>query len=328
MIQHQRRRLLAAMGAAAAAASLPRLAHAAEWPDKPVNIIVPFPPGGPVDVTARFVAMPMGQRWKVPTVVDNKAGAGGIVGAQAAARMAPDGYGLFMAAIHHTVLPALRNDLTYDITKDFVPVGLAASFPIILVVHPSVPADNLQAFIAYAKANPGKLSFGSSGTGGGTHLAGELFNKMAGTSLQHVPYRGSAPAMQDLLGGQVQVMFADGPSAVPHIKAGKVRALGVGNPEPSPLAPDVPTIASSGVPGYEAYSWAGLLAPVKTPAAVIKRINADLNAVLKDPEVARAMLGAGAEPRPGTPEEFGQFIDEELNKWRRLIKDAGITIQT
>ena len=163
--------------------------------------------------------------------------------------------------------------------------------------------------------------------GGGTHLAGELFNKMAGTSLQHVPYRGSAPAMQDLLGGQVQVMFADGPSAVPHIKAGKVRALGVGNTEPSPLAPDVPTIASSGVPGYEAYSWAGLLAPAKTPAAVIKRINADLNAVLKDPQVARAMLGAGAEPRPGTPEEFGQFIDEELSKWRRLIKDAGITIQ-
>lgn len=323
----QRRRLMAGLGAAWAAAALPLQARAAKWPERPVNFIVPFPPGGPVDTTARFTTQPMGEAWKVPVVVDNKAGAGGIVGAQAAAKAEADGYHYFFASIHHAVLPSLRANLSYDVTTDFVPVGMAAVFPIVLVVHESLPVKTVKELIAYAKQHPGKLSFGSSGTGGGTHLAGELFNSMTGTRIQHVPYRGSAPAMQDLLGGQVQVMFADGPSARPHLEGGKIRPLGVGNPEPSALFPGIPTIAASGVPGYEAYSWSGLLAPAGTPAAIVKQVNADMVRALKDPATAKGLLDAGAEPKPGTPEEFGAFLQAEIAKWNKVIKAAGIKVE-
>ncbi|MBO9356372.1 tripartite tricarboxylate transporter substrate binding protein [Bordetella petrii] len=323
----QRRRLMAAMGAAWAAATLPMQARAAKWPERPVNFIVPFPPGGPVDTTARFTTQPMGEMWQTPVVVDNKAGAGGIVGAQAAAKAEPDGYHYFFASIHHAVLPSLRANLSYDITTDFVPVGMAAVFPIVLVVHESLPVKTVGELIAYAKQHPGKLSFGSSGTGGGTHLAGELFNSMTGTRIQHVPYRGSAPAMQDLLGGQVQVMFADGPSARPHLQGGKIRPLGVGNPEPSALFPGIPTIAASGVPGYEAYSWSGLLAPAGTPAGIVKQVNADMVRALTNPDTAKSMLAAGAEPKPGTPEEFGAFLQAEIAKWSKVIKAAGIKLE-
>ncbi|MDH0738429.1 Bug family tripartite tricarboxylate transporter substrate binding protein [Achromobacter sp. AGC78] len=331
MIDPQRRRVLAGLGATCASAVLPTLfpsvARAATWPGHAVTFIVPFPAGGPVDTTARFTTQPLGQMWSVPTVVDNKSGAGGIVGAQFAAKAAPDGYNFFFASIHHAVLPSLRNNLTYDITTDFVPVGMAAVFPIVLVVNASVPVNTVSELIAYAKKNPGKLSFGSSGTGGGTHLAGELFNAMAGTRIQHVPYRGSAPAMQDLLGGQVQVMFADGPSAVPHLSGGKVRALGVGNPTRSSMLPNVPTIAESGLPGYEAYSWSGVMAPKGTPPDIVKRMNADMVKVLSDPATAKGMIAAGAEPKPGTPEQFGEFVRNEIVKWRDLIKTADIKLE-
>ncbi|MNQ10764.1 Tripartite tricarboxylate transporter family receptor [compost metagenome] len=331
MIDPQRRRVLAGLGATCASAVLPTLfpsvARAATWPGHAVTFIVPFPAGGPVDTTARFTTQPLGQMWSVPTVVDNKSGAGGIVGAQFAAKAAPDGYNFFFASIHHAVLPSLRNNLTYDITTDFVPVGMAAVFPIVLVVNASVPVNTVSELIAYAKQHPGKLSFGSSGTGGGTHLAGELFNAMAGIRIQHVPYRGSAPAMQDLLGGQVQVMFADGPSAVPHLSGGKVRALGVGNPTRSSMLPNVPTIAESGLPGYEAYSWSGVMAPKGTPPDIVKRMNADMVKVLSDPATAKGMIAAGAEPKPGTPEQFGEFVRNEIVKWRDLIKTANIKLE-
>ena len=331
MIDPQRRRVLAGLGATCASAVLPTLfpsvARAATWPGHAVTFIVPFPAGGPVDTTARFTTQPLGQMWSVPTVVDNKSGAGGIVGAQFAAKAAPDGYNFFFASIHHAVLPSLRNNLTYDITTDFVPVGMAAVFPIVLVVNASVPVNTVSELIAYAKQHPGKLSFGSSGTGGGTHLAGELFNAMAGIRIQHVPYRGSAPAMQDLLGGQVQVMFADGPSAVPHLSGGKVRALGVGNPARSSMLPNVPTIAESGLPGYEAYSWSGVMAPKGTPPDIVKRMNADMVKVLSDPATAKGMIAAGAEPKPGTPEQFGEFVRNEIVKWRDLIKTANIKLE-
>ncbi|GAB1577785.1 Bug family tripartite tricarboxylate transporter substrate binding protein [Bordetella petrii] len=323
----QRRRLMAALGAAWAAASLPSPARAAKWPERPVNFIVPFPPGGPVDTTARFTTQPLGGMWKVPTVVDNKAGAGGIVGAQAAVKAPADGYHYFFASIHHAVLPSLRANLSYDVMTDFVPVGLAAVFPVVLVVHESLPVKSVKELIAYAKQHPGKLSFSSSGTGGGTHLAGELFNSMTGTRIQHVPYRGSAPAMQDLLGGQVQMMFADGPSAMPHLSGGKIRPLGVGNPEPSALFPGIPTIAASGVPGYEAYSWSGVLAPAGTPAEIVERVNADMTRVLADPATVKGMLAAGAEPKPGSPAQFGAFLQAELAKWSKVIKQAGIKVE-
>lgn len=298
----------------------------AKWPERSVNFIVPFPPGGPVDTTARLTAQPLATLWSVTTPIENKAGAGGIVGAQAAAKAAADGYNFFFAAIHHAVLPSLKPNLSYDIQKDFVPVGLAARFPIVLVVHPSVPANTVAELIAYARANPNKLSYSSSGTGGGTHLAGELFNSMAGTTMQHIPYKGSAPAMQDLVGGQVQLMFADGPSALPFIKAGKIRALGVGNPMPSVFFPEVPTIASAGLPNYEAYSWTGVVAPAGTPAAVVARVNADMVRVLSDPKTAQALMAAGAEPAPGTPEEFRAFLANEIKKWGEIIRTANIKV--
>ncbi|WP_144636479.1 Bug family tripartite tricarboxylate transporter substrate binding protein [Bordetella genomosp. 13] len=327
MIDLQRRRATAVLGAACAAALVPAWARAAgAWPTHAVNFIVPFPPGGPVDTTARFTTQPLGQIWSQPTVVDNRSGAGGIVGAQYVAKAEPDGYSFLFASIHHAVLPSLRDNLSYDIVKDFEPVGMAAVFPIVLVVHPKLPVNSVGELIAYAKANPGALSFGSSGTGGGTHLAGELFNSMAGVKIQHIPYRGSAPAMQDLLGGQVQVMFADGPSAVPHLKTGKVRALGVGNPERSALVPDVPTISESGLPGYEAYSWSGVMAPKGVPKDVIARLNQDMVKVLSNPDTAKSMLAAGAEPKPGTPAEFGEFVNNEIAKWRAVIRKANIKL--
>lgn len=297
------------------------------WPDQPVSFIVPFPPGGPVDTTARLTTQPLSQLWSVATPIENKAGAGGIVGAQAAAKAPADGYHFFFAAIHHSVLPSLKSNLTYDIQKDFVPVGMAARFPIVLVVHPSVPVNSVQELIAYAKANPTKLSYSSSGTGGGTHLAGELFNSMAKTKIQHVPYKGSAPAMQDLVGGQVQVMFADGPSALPFIKAGKIKALGVGNPEPSKFFPGVPTISASGLPGYEAYSWTGVVAPKGTPEAIVQRVNQDMVKVLNEPKTVDALMAAGAEPVPGTPQEFQALLANEIKKWGDIIRDANIKVE-
>jgi Uncharacterized protein conserved in bacteria len=323
-----RRDALASMGLGILGLSLPLgAAWAADtWPNRAVNFIVPFPPGGPVDTSARFVTKPLGEKWRQSTVVDNRAGAGGIVGARSATKEKPDGYTFFFPAIHHAILPSLRNDLGYDIQKDYELVGTVARFPIILVVHPSLPVNNVAELIKYANENPGKVSFSSSGIGGGTHLAGELFNSMAGTKLQHVPYRGSAPAMQDLVGGQVQVMFSDAPSALPFIKSGNIRALGVGNPSRSTLAPDVPTIAEAGVPKYEAYSWTALVAPKGTPAEIVKKLNADLNEVLQDPKIGPAMSAAGAEPMPGSPEDFARFLDNEIKKWGTVIREANIKV--
>ena len=324
-----RRNAIGALAAGFIAFSLPTGVVLADdaWPSRAVNFIVPFPAGGPVDTAARFVTRPLGQKWGQSAVVDNKAGAGGIVAARLAMKEKPDGYTFFFPAIHHAVLPSLRKDLGYDIQKDFEPVGSVARFPIILVVHPSLPVNSVQELIEHAKQNPDKISFSSSGTGGGTHLAGELFNSMAGVRLQHIPYKGSAPAMQDLVGGQVQVMFSDAPSALPFMKSGQIRALGVGNPERSVLAPELPTIAEAGVPGYEAYSWSALVAPKGTPAAIVKKLNADLTEALQDPEVGPAMAAAGAEPMPGTPEDFARFLDNEIEKWGRVIREANISIQ-
>lgn len=325
-----RRQILAGMGLGMLGLAAPLSAvwaADAAWPERAVNFIVPFPAGGPVDTAARFVTKPLGELWGKPAVVDNKAGAGGIVAARYAVKEKPDGYSFFFPAIHHAVLPSLRKDLGYDIQADFMPVGSVARFPIILVVHPSLPVKSVKELISYAKEHPGKVSFSSSGTGGGTHLAGELFNSLAGVKLQHIPYRGSAPAMQDLVGGQVQVMFADAPSALPFIKSGHIKALGVGNPERSTLAPDVPTIAEAGVPNYEAYSWSGLMAPKGTPIAVVKKLNHDMVAALNDPAIGPAMAAAGAEPMPGTPEDFARFLDNEIKKWAKVIKDANIKLE-
>ncbi|HTO51143.1 MAG TPA: tripartite tricarboxylate transporter substrate binding protein [Burkholderiales bacterium] len=322
MITFTRRQFLGSTGALLAGAALPTFAQT--YPGKPVRFIVPFPPGGPVDTTARGFTHKLSEYWGQQAIVDNRAGAGGIVGAEIAAKSPADGYTVFVCSIHHSVLPGLKPGLPYDIEKDFVPVTFAAMFPIILVAHPSVPAKTIPELIAYAKKNPGKLAFGSAGTGGGTHLAGELFKAQAGVDLLHVPYKGSAPAMTDLLGGQVQLMFSDAPTALPHMKSGRVRALGVASPKRSPLAPDLPTISESGVKGYEAYSWAGVVAPAGTPAPIVAKLNADISKALSQPDVKQRLFEEGAEAMPTTPEQFGKMLKAEIAKWTKVVKDANI----
>lgn len=300
-------------------------AQAQTYPNKPVRIIVPFPPGGPVDVTGRGVAQKLADLWGQPVTVDNRAGAGGIVGAEVAAKAPADGYSIFMCAIHHSVIPALKSKLSYDIEKDFVPVSFGASFPIVLVVHPSLPVGSVRELVAYAKVSPGKLSFSSSGNGGGVHLSAELFKAIAHVDMNHVPYKGSAPAMTDLLGGQVQLMFSDAPTALPHMRAGKLKALGVGSPKRSALMPDLPTIAEAGLPGYESYSWTAFVLPAGTPKDVATKLNADLNKVMSQPELKERMLTAGAELQPGTPDEFARTLHNEIAKWGKLVREAKIT---
>lgn len=317
-----RRHLIAS--ALLAASGLPLSAQAQAWPAKPVRFIVPFPPGGPVDTTARAFSQKLAEIWKTPAVIDNRAGAGGVVGATAAAKEAPDGYSLFVGAIHHSVNPTLMGKLPYDIERDFAPVSFAAMFPVFVVAHPSVPANNLRELVALARKENSALSYGSSGNGGGTHLAGELFNIEAGTRLQHIPYKGSAPAMNDLLGGQVQLMFSDAPTALPQIKAGRVKVLGVASRQRSAMLPDVPSSTESGLPGYEAYSWAALFAPAKTPQPLLDKINADFNTAMNDAEVRKRLLEAGAEADPGTQEQMRQRLKAELTKWEKVIRTAGI----
>ena len=320
-----RRTLLGGAAAALGTLTLPAFAQSA-YPSRPVKFVVPFPAGGPVDTTGRAVAQKLSEYWGQQAIVDNRAGAGGIVGAEIAAKLPADGYNVFVCSIHHSVLPSLKPRLTYDIEKDFVPVSFGAMFPVVLVAHPDVPVKTVADIIALDKRSPGKLSFGSSGSGGGTHLAGELFNMQAGTKLLHVPYKGSAPAMTDLLGGQVQFMFSDAPTALPQIKAGKVRAIAVASAQRSALLPDVPTVVESGLPGYEAYSWAGFLAPAGTPKDVVQRLSADIGKALSDPQVKQRLYDAGAEAAPTTPEAFGKMLHTEIAKWTKVVRTADIKV--
>ena len=303
------------------------IAMAADWPQRAVTFIVPFAPGGPVDTAARIVTMPFNSAWQYPVVIDNKAGAGGIVGARTAAKSKPDGHNFFFGAIHHAILPSLNNKLGYEIGEDLVPVAGIARFPLILVAHPSLKVKTVQELIDLAKAEPNKIAYSSSGTGGGTHLAGELFANQAGVQLQHIPYSGSAPAMQDLVGGQVQLMFADATSALPFIKTGQVVPLGVGNQERSALAPELPTISEAGLPGYEAYSWSGLYAPKGTSQEVIDKLAAEFERSLSNPEIIERMNGSGSEPMFFKPSDFAKFTQDEIAKWRDTIQKANIQVQ-
>jgi tripartite-type tricarboxylate transporter receptor subunit TctC len=317
-----RRATLFGAAALLGVASLPSFAQA--YPGKPVRLIVPFPPAGSVDTLTRIVGQKLSEQWGQQVIVDNRAGAGGIVGADAAAHAPPDGYTLFVCSIHHSVLPSMKPKLPYDIEKDFAPLSFGARFPIVLVAHPSVAATSVKELIALAKQNPGKLAFGSAGNGGGTHLAGELFNLQAGTQLLHVPYKGSSPAVSDLLGGQVQLMFSDAPSVMQHIKSGKLRALGVANLQRTDILPGVPTIAESGLPGYEAYSWAAFMAPAGTPKEIVAKLSADIGKMLAQPDVKQRLFDAGAEAKPTTGEEFGKILNAEIVKWTKVVKAANI----
>lgn len=319
-----RRIFLAAAAAALCGTMLP--ASAQSYPTKPVRMIVSFPPGGPIDTTARILGQRLSEIWGQPVVIENRAGGNGAIGADIAAKAAPDGYTIFMNSIHHAVLPSLMPNLPYDVQRDFVPVSFAAQFAVFLVAHPTVPFKSVNELIAYAKKNPGKLAFGSAGSGGGTHLAGELFKLQAAVDMLQVPYKGSAPAMTDLLGGQVQLMFSDGPTAMQHIKKGSLRVLGVGSPQRSAILPEVPTISESGVKGYEAYSWAGVLAPKGTPQHIVAKVNADIATALNNPETKQKLLSVGAEGMPSSQEQYASFFKAESVKWAKLVKEANIKI--
>ncbi|TPG21319.1 tripartite tricarboxylate transporter substrate binding protein [Variovorax guangxiensis] len=319
---------LATVAAAGALSLAPLAAHAqAAYPSKPITIIVPFSAGGTTDILARVVGLYMGTDLGQPVVVDNRAGAGGNIGGQAAARATADGYTLFMGTVGtHAINQSLYKKMPFDPIKDFAPLSRVAMVPNLLVANPSQPYKNVKEMIAYAKAHPNKINFGSSGNGSSIHLSGELFKQMAGVDMQHVPYRGSAPAVSDLLGGQISVMFDNMPSAIPHVKGGKLRALAVTTAKRSPALPDVPTIAEAGVPGYEATSWFGLLAPAGTPAPIVAKLNASILKALADPEVKKKLAEQGAEPFGEKPEQFAAFIQAETAKWGKVVKESGASL--
>ncbi|MBI3373006.1 MAG: tripartite tricarboxylate transporter substrate binding protein [Betaproteobacteria bacterium] len=298
------------------------------FPAKPLRLIVPFAPGGGNDTVAREIAQQMSAGLGQQVIVDNRSGAGGIVGAEIAARSAPDGYTLFLGGVgSHAVNPSLHAKLPYDPVKDFAPVALIATAPSVLVVHLTVPASGIAEFTAYARSHPGRINYASNGTGSSAHLAAVLYESMTGVQMVHVPYKGLSPALVDLLGGEVHAMFSSMVAIVPHIKAGRLRALAVTGKQRSPLLPGVPTLAESVAPGYEAGSWYGLLAPAGTPRDVVLRLNAEVAKALRQPDVRNRLAAEGAETIGGTPEAFAAHIRAELLRMGELIRRARIRIE-
>ena len=303
--------------------------HAQEpYPNKPVHIIVPFAAGGVADLLPRIVGEKLTQKWKQPVIVENKVGASGNIGMAEAARAAPDGYTLALAPTGNlTVNPTLFPKLPFDTHKDFTPVTLLAQSPNVLVVHPSVPAKTFSELIAYAKANQGKLNFASPGEGSGAHLAGELLNVEAGIHAQHVPYKGIAPAVNDLLGGNVQMMFAGVSTVLQHIRSGKLVAIAIASPKRNPQLPEVPTVAESGLPGFDVTSWYGIVARAGTPREIVRKINRDMVEALQTEDVKSKLAGLGLEPVGNTPEEFAALIRSDSAKWSDVIRRANIKPQ-
>ncbi len=305
----------AGLAAVAAGPATWGVAHAQSYPSQRVALIVAFPPGGGADILGRVLAKHLTEAWKQSVVVENKPGAAGTLGATIVGSSAPDGY---------TILVGASGAVTSANAASLAPVSLLSAPPYIITVNASMPVNNLQEFIAYAKANPGKVFFASSGAGSASHLSGELFMGLTGTQLTHVPYKGMGQAVQDLLGGQVTVMFGPPPVLLPHVRTGKLKALAVGSTERSPLFKEIPTAEEQGVKGFESGAWYGLLAPAKTPRAVIDKISQDTARVLKEPEVVSALASIGATPAGSTPDEFDRFLAADVAKWDELLKKAGV----
>lgn len=302
-------------------------AMAQTYPTKPIRLVVGFPPGGGVDIIARLISEPLSQRLGKQVVVENLSGAGGNIAATNVARAKPDGYTLLISADSSLAISAgLYHNLSYKLLTDLTGVGVVASVPNVLVVNPSVPAKSVKELIALAKAEPGKLNFGSAGTGTTVHLAGELFKSMTGVNMAHIPYKGAAPAMTDLLGGRVQLMFDFLSASAPQIRAGKLRALAVTSSTRSPFLPDVPTVAEAGVPGYEVLGYFGIFAPAGTPAAVIDRLNHELSVVVNQPEVKKRFAEQWLTPAMKTPTEFNDALKKEVAKWGEIIKTTGLVL--
>lgn len=312
---------------AVALALMAALAAAQGYPAKPVRFIVPYPPGGNTDVLARLIGQKLAESWGQQVIMDNRGGAAGTVGADLAAKAPPDGYTIVMGTFGNMLVAnSLYKKLAYEPLRDFAPVVLVANPPGLLVVHPSLPVKDVRQLIALAKANPGKLNYASSGSGAWNHLFGELFKSMAKVTITHVPYRGGAPAVTDLLGGHVEVMFAPFPPALPQIKARKLRVLAVTTGKRSGLLPEVPTITENGLPGYEAEGWFAVLAPAKTPQPIVAQLNKEINRILQLPDVKAALAADGAEPAGGTPEQLAQSIRKNQEKWDRIIRALNIRL--
>ena len=322
------RRLVASTaGLVAAFATGIALAQPADYPSRPIRFIVSYPPGGPADILARQVADGLSARLGATVVIENRGGANGNIGAALAARAQPDGYTIFMMTSSHAANMTLYAKPGYDVTRDFAHVSNIASYPLLLVVHPAVKAASVRDLIALAKAAAGKLTFASAGAGGGAHLAGELFRTMAGIDMLHVPYKGTGPALQAVVGGEVNLMFAGVSAAMPHVSSGRLRALGVSSATRLKVIPDIPTVAESGVPGYEMSSWLGVSAPAGTPAAIVEKLNAEIREVVRSPKFSARLEQDGAQPRVTSAKEFTRFVQEEVGRWAKLIRAAGVEPQ-
>jgi len=296
------------------------------WPSRPIRMVVPLSPGGFADVPGRILAARLSSLLGYNVFVENRPGAGGTIGADFVAKSAPDGYTLLFTGTPHVISAWVYKKLPYDPLKDFEPVALVASGPYVLVVNPQLPVHSIRELIAAAKAQPGKIDYASSGNGSAQHLVSALFASMAGIELNHVPYKGSGPAMQDLLGGQVKVSFAGIPNVLPHVKAGRLRALAVSTPQRSPDLPDVPTAAEAGVPGYQATLWLNLAAPAGTPGEIVQRIYAETAKALQDAELQQSFRAAGVEASPMSPQELAGFMRAEYEKWGKVVRDTGATV--
>jgi tripartite-type tricarboxylate transporter receptor subunit TctC len=320
-------RTLRALGLLFAALFLTGSAAHAEFPEKTIRIVVPYPPGGFNDTLGRIVAQKLGEAWGQSTVVENRPGGGTLIGTESVAKAPPDGHTLLVVAFPFAVNPSLYAKLPYDTVKDFAPLLLAGQTPNLLVVNPEVPIHSVKELIAAAKAKPGSLSYGSTGSGSSNHLSMELFRTMTGVELVHVPYKGSAPMVTDLLGGHVQVAFDNTPNVLPQVKAGKLRALAITSATRSAMVPDVPTVSEAGVPGYEVGVWFGIVAPAGTPPAVLGKLNAELNRMLAMPDVKQKFADQGVEPVGGPPERFAEHLKAQIEKWTKVVKESGAKVE-
>ncbi|MDH5535169.1 MAG: tripartite tricarboxylate transporter substrate binding protein [Betaproteobacteria bacterium] len=303
------------------------VALAQPYPSKPIRIIVAYTPAGTTDILARAIGQKMSEAWGQPVIVDNRPGANGNIGTEIAARATPDGYSILMGtAATHSINNTLYPKLTWGAVKDFAPIGLVALVPNLLVVNNALPVKSVKELVAYAKANPGKLTHGSPGNGSTAHLSMELFKSLTATQMIHVPYKGSAAILADVMGGQISLTMDNIPVYLPHAKSGKIRALAVSSGKRTPAAPELPTVAEAGVPGLEAVSWFGLVAPARTPQAIVDKLSAETARILKSPDVNKRITDLGAEPVGGTPQEYAAFIQSEIKKWRKVIQDAGVRL--
>jgi len=322
-------RTLALAALCAGAFASPAAQAQVAYPNRPVKIVVPYAPGGPNDILARLLAEKLTQANGQTFLVENKPGGGSNIGAEAVAKAAPDGYTLLIAATSHSINMTLfpKENLKYGLLTDFAPVSLLMTGPLVLVTSPSVPAKNLKEFVALAKSKPGKMSYGSSGNGASTHLAGEMLNRSAGIQTVHVPYKGSGPALTDLMGGQIDFMVDTMISSMPFITSKKIQALAVTGKTRSPVLPDVPTVSEQGYPGFEAVAWIGMLAPAKTPPEIVAKLNADVKKILESPDVKGRLAAQGFTAEPQKPEAFGAYMRNEVQKWGAIVKSANVKVE-